>query len=140
LPSELCSSVFRSLSADQLESAVENWYDHVKLTDDARRRLRRVVRTYAEGKLQTAQQESERAARRIEQLKQEQQRLLHLSYRDLVDEDVLVAEQARIKGNGLRRSSGPRRPRTTARTSSRRWKRHCDSSSTPRPPTGPPAR
>lgn len=55
------------------------------------------VRRYADLKLRTAKTESERALRRLEALKQEQQRLLQLSYRDLVDEEVLAAEQVRIR-------------------------------------------
>jgi hypothetical protein len=59
--------------------------------------MRAAVRRYADLKLGTAKRESERAVRRLEALKQEQQRFLQLSYRDLVDDEVLAAEQVRIR-------------------------------------------
>ncbi len=88
----------RHLPVDEVEAAVENYYQrHVALDIVDQQRIRDSVARYAERKLRTAKRESERAERRVEALKQEQQRLLQLSYRDLVDEDVLAAEQARIK-------------------------------------------
>ena len=88
----------RHLPVDEVEHAVERYYQrHVGLTPAAQERVRVAVRRYADRKLATAEKESERAARRLEALKQEQQRLLQLSYQDLVDVDVLAAEQARIK-------------------------------------------
>lgn len=81
-----------------VESAVERYYGrHPWLTDDEQTRVRDRVRHYAELKLRTATRETERATRRLEGLKQEQQRLLQLSYRDLVDDEVLAAEQVRIR-------------------------------------------
>jgi hypothetical protein len=60
-------------------------------------RVRETVQAYATGRLTAAKAEAVRAERRLETLKAEQQRLLQLSYRDLVDDDVLAAEQARIR-------------------------------------------
>ena len=84
--------------AETIESEVEKFYrDYPWLTADEKTDIRAEVRQYADIKLKGAKREGERAARRLESLKQEQQRLLQLSYRDLVDEDVLAAEQARIR-------------------------------------------
>jgi site-specific DNA recombinase len=102
---------------DAVEAAVEHYYRrHQWLTDEEKKRVRAAVRRYADLKLRTAKQESERAVRRLEALKQEQQRLLQLSYRDLVDEEVLAAEQVRIRSErGSGRQMGqehcPRRRR-----------------------------
>ena len=89
----------RYLPVEEVEQAVERYYQRraVGFTPAAQERVRVAVGRYAERKLVTAEKESERAARRLEALQQEQQRLLQLSYQDLVDVDVLAAEQARIK-------------------------------------------
>ena len=89
----------RHLRVERVEEAVERYYrQHRWLTPDQQTAVRAAVRQYAGLNLQTAERETERAARRLDALKQEQQRLLQLSYRDLVDDDVLAAEQARIRG------------------------------------------
>jgi site-specific DNA recombinase len=86
------------LRADKVEEAVERHYGQYEwLSDREKAAVRAAVRRYADVKLKAATREAERAGRRLEALKQEQQRLLQLSYRDLVDEDVLAAEQARIR-------------------------------------------
>jgi site-specific DNA recombinase len=83
---------------DDVERAIERYYlRHVGLTAVAQTRIRAKVEGYAAKKLQIARREADRARRRIEQLKAEQQRLLQLAYQDLVDADVLAAEQQRIK-------------------------------------------
>lgn len=87
----------RYMPIDEIQAAVERYYAHIKLTATERARVRRVVERYAGGKQQTAQRESGRASRRLEELKHEQQRLLPMSYRDLVDDEVLAIEQERIK-------------------------------------------
>jgi site-specific DNA recombinase len=86
------------MPVDDVERAVERYYQrHVGLSPAAQERIRARVHHYAEQKLKAARHEAERASRRLDALKQEQQRLLQLSYQDLVDTDVLAAEQARIK-------------------------------------------
>lgn len=70
---------------------------HVKLSRSVQERIRARVHHHAAQKLTAARHEAERANRRLGELKQEQQRLLQLSYQDLVDTEVLAAEQTRIK-------------------------------------------
>jgi hypothetical protein len=48
--------------------------------------------------LAAAQSEVERARRRLDTLKQDQQHLVQLSYKGLVDDEVLASEQIRIRG------------------------------------------
>jgi site-specific DNA recombinase len=86
------------LHVDDVEQAVERYYQrHAGLTPSQQERIRVRVRDYAQRKLKLAHTEAERAERRLNELKQEQQRLLQLSYQGLVDNDVLAAEQTRIK-------------------------------------------
>ncbi len=59
--------------------------------------VRLAVGRYARDQLSNAQSEAERAKRRLDGLKAEQQKLLQLAYQELVDDDVLAAEQARIR-------------------------------------------
>lgn len=86
------------LHVDDVEQAIERFYQrHAGLTPAEQDRIRTRVHDYAQRKLKLAKKEAERAERRLSELQQEQQRLLQLSYQDLVDNDVLAAEQARIK-------------------------------------------
>ena len=81
-----------------VEVAVKRYYRrHQWLTEEKMNRLRATVRRYADLKLRTAKQKSERAAHRLKALKQEHQRLLQLNHRDLVDEEILAAKQIRIR-------------------------------------------
>jgi site-specific DNA recombinase len=81
-----------------VERAIERYHQRYTGMDRAAQdRVRAKVHDYAARKLKTARAEAERANRRLDALKHEQQRLLQLSYQDLVDTEVLAAEQARIK-------------------------------------------
>jgi hypothetical protein len=59
--------------------------------------VRVAVREHAESHMQTAQRESDRHARRLQELHREQQKLLHLFYKGSIGEEVLEAEQIRIE-------------------------------------------
>ena len=88
----------RYMPVAAIEALVERYYrEHELLTSTERADVRRAVQSFAGIKLEIAQQENDRAQLRLAQLKNEQQRLLQLHYRGLVDEDVLAAEQARIE-------------------------------------------
>lgn len=83
---------------DEVEAAVERHYEQFRwLTSHEQDSVRIAVQEYVATKLGAAEKEAERAARRLEALKQEQQHLLQLSFKGLVDDDVLSVEQARIK-------------------------------------------
>jgi site-specific DNA recombinase len=87
------------MAVEVVEAAVERYYMRTRWLSNAEQDcVRAAVGRYAELKLQTAEREIERASKRLEALKAEQQRLLQLSYRDLVDDEVLAVEQTRIRG------------------------------------------
>jgi site-specific DNA recombinase len=86
----------RHLSVSKVEKAIEIYYSRVRLTPAQLERVREAVREHAEGRMQVARQESERHARRLQELQREQQTLLQLAYKKSIDEDVLAAEQERI--------------------------------------------
>jgi site-specific DNA recombinase len=81
----------------KVEQAVERFYVGVRLTPSERQSVRQAVREYAEGLEATARTERERHDRRLTALQTEQRKLLHLYYRDQIDEQVLAEEQHRIQ-------------------------------------------
>ena len=87
----------RHLHVGDVEQAVERFYAHVCLTPREQQIVRAAVKLHASALLQTAKRESERHARRLEELQREQQKLLHLFYKGSVAEEVLAAEQDRIE-------------------------------------------
>lgn len=86
----------RHMAAGQVEVAVERYYVGVRLLPHQREAIRRAVRSYVTSLAENAGEEAARHARRLRQLQEEQQKLLHLYYRGMVDEDVLAAEQERL--------------------------------------------
>jgi DNA invertase Pin-like site-specific DNA recombinase len=86
----------RHIQTDQVEQAVERYYDSVTLTAGQRKAIRGEVERYAGALMQNAQSESARHASRLRELQKQQQKLLHLVYSGKVDEEVLAVEQARI--------------------------------------------
>jgi site-specific DNA recombinase len=87
----------RHLQVHHVEDAVERFYAGVCLTPRQQQIVREAVEKHAGALLQTAQRESERHARRLQELQREQQKLLHLFYKGSVAEEVLAAEQSRIE-------------------------------------------
>ena len=83
---------------ERVERGVEDHHlDYPWLTEAEQDRVRAAVEEFGRVQLRSAKGEAERATRRLESLKAEQQRLLQLAYRDLVDDEVLAAEQERIR-------------------------------------------
>jgi site-specific DNA recombinase len=80
-----------------VERAIVAYYAGISLTPDQQQSVRVAVREYAEGHMQVAQRESDRHARRLQELHREQQKLLHLFYKGSIGEEVLEAEQTRIE-------------------------------------------
>lgn len=87
----------RHIHIHNVERAVERYYRTVRLSASERQSVRKAVREHAETLMQTAQRESERHARRLQELQRQQQKLLHLVYKGSIDEEVLAAEQTRIE-------------------------------------------
>ncbi len=59
--------------------------------------VKEAIEGYATSKAAVAEREVAKAEKRLNDLKLEQQKLIQLSYRDLVSDDVLAAEQTRIR-------------------------------------------
>ena len=87
----------RHLLVGSVEKAVERYYANVRLTPRQQEIVRKAVQEHAQTLLETAQKESARHARRLQELQRQQQKLLHLFYKGSVDEEVLDAEQDRIE-------------------------------------------
>jgi site-specific DNA recombinase len=86
------------LSVEKVELAVERcWREYPWLTDAEKERVRTAVQRHSQRRLAAAKGEAGRAQRRIDALKAEQLQLLQLSYKGLVDDEVLAAEQIRIQ-------------------------------------------
>jgi hypothetical protein len=82
----------------QVETAVIDEYLRRKILSGAQReRIRVEIESLVGSLVDAAGREIARAQKRLNDLKDEQQKLLQLSYKGLVDEDVLAAEQARIR-------------------------------------------
>jgi site-specific DNA recombinase len=86
----------RHLLVSRVEKAVERYYAQVRLTPSELQAVRKAVSDYAAEQLGTAQRESARHERRLQDLQREQQKLLQLFYKNSIDEAVLGAEQERI--------------------------------------------
>ena len=80
-----------------VERAIVDYYAGIRLSARQQDTVRTAVREYAESHAQTAQRESDRHARRLQELHREQQKLLHLFYKGSIGEEVLEAEQIRIE-------------------------------------------
>src|ERR1700722_18606835 len=80
-----------------VERAIVDYYAGIRLTPDQQQAVRVAVREYADSHMQIAQRESDRHARRLQELHREQQKLLHLFYKGSIGEEVLEAEQTRIE-------------------------------------------
>lgn len=96
----------KHLSVEEIEHAIEGYYRHIELTPSACQEVRGALGEQLGARLEDARNQSEKHSRRLQELLNEQQKLLQLFYRDGVDEDVLQSEQQRI---------------STERTQAERW-------------------
>jgi site-specific DNA recombinase len=78
-----------------VERAIVDYYAGVRLTARQQQTVRVVVREYAESHMHTAQRESDRHARRLQELHREQQKLLHFFYKGSIGEEVLLHDVLR---------------------------------------------
>ncbi len=79
------------------EAAIERFYATVTLSKPEQDALRVAMKAYVEARSKIGRREIERQTRRLRELQAQQQKLVQLYYRDAVSEDVLRAEQQRIK-------------------------------------------
>ncbi len=85
------------LPVDAVERAIERYYRMIELTTAESEKVRRDLKEQIGGRLEAARKQSERHQRKLRDLQNEQQKLLQLFYKGGVDEEVLQAEQQRIK-------------------------------------------
>lgn len=85
------------MAVDKVEQAVERYYVGVRLTERERAALRDEVQRYADGREAAAERERARHESRLRELQMQQQKLLHLYFRDQISEELLGEEQRRIK-------------------------------------------
>ena len=84
-------------SAEAIERAVTEHYRTIRLSPQVRERVRADIREDADERSAVVTREIERHKRKIKKLENNQARLVQLSYRGLVSEDVLAAEQQRLE-------------------------------------------
>jgi hypothetical protein len=91
-----CGAAYAPVEA--VERAVEAEYqtDRASLSETERKLVRATVKAFVDAKAQTAVKESQRHARRLLELTDQQRKLVQLYYRDAIFEEVPRAEQERI--------------------------------------------
>jgi site-specific DNA recombinase len=82
---------------DLIERAVENHYRNVRLPKQVRESIWADVRRDANERTAVIERDSERHRRKIKTLQDNQARLVQLSYRGLVTDEVLAHEQQRLE-------------------------------------------
>jgi site-specific DNA recombinase len=90
-----CSSGHYNVS-DVEEKVAELWAT-LHLSAEIKDDIRRELTEYLEERAATVEREAQRHRQTIEQLKANQEKLVQMYYQDLVDEEVLRTEQARLK-------------------------------------------
>jgi DNA invertase Pin-like site-specific DNA recombinase len=87
----------RHLPVDSVEQAVARYYRSVELTPAECDAIRATLKGQVTARLEIARKQSEKHSRRLRDLQNEQQKLVHLYYGGKVSEEVLDAEQRRIE-------------------------------------------
>jgi site-specific DNA recombinase len=86
----------RYLQVDAVEKAVARYHETLLYTDEQQEQLRQTIRDFVTPRVEAARKQAENHRRRLEALKAEQKNLVQLSYKGLVDDEVLAEEQERI--------------------------------------------
>ncbi|MDQ6805031.1 MAG: recombinase family protein [Actinomycetota bacterium] len=85
------------LHVHKVEEAVVKYHATLTYSPEQQDRIRQAVRDYITPRVEEAKKQAGLHKRRLQDLQTEQRKLVQLAYKGLVDEDVLAAEQARIK-------------------------------------------
>lgn len=91
----------RHYAVPEVEEAVAAHYRTVRVTARVRERIWNDVRHDADERTAVVARDIERHRRKIKTLESNQARLVQLSYRGLVSEEVLASEQQRLEGEKL---------------------------------------
>jgi site-specific DNA recombinase len=85
------------LRVPAVEEAMVAYHATLTYTSEEQRRIRQAVRDFIAPRAKQARKQADTHQRRLRDLQAEQQRLVQLAYKNLVDDDVLAAEQDRIR-------------------------------------------
>ena len=84
------------LPVDEVEQAMSDYHASITYTADEQQRMRDAVRDYTQPRVEAAKKDAALHEHRLHDLQAEQQKLIQLSFKELIDDDVLQAEQERI--------------------------------------------
>ena len=82
---------------DLVEAEIEAHYATVQLNAEEREQVRQAITKDLDEKLATAQQEIERCQAVLEEIKEQERKLLHMHYEDRISDELFDEEQARIR-------------------------------------------
>jgi site-specific DNA recombinase len=82
---------------DLVEAAVEDHYANVPLSETEREEIRRAITDDLDNRIATVQQEIDNSRGVLEQLKEEERKLLQMHYQDRISGELFDDEQARIR-------------------------------------------
>ncbi len=93
----------RQLAAavEKVEDAVVRLHEYEWLSPAEQNALRQAVRTFAGAKTELAAKQVDQHKRRLQELTNQQQKLIQLYYQDAISVDALQAEQDRIEQEQL---------------------------------------
>ncbi len=84
------------LRVGEVEEAVVRYHHTITYTAEEQELLRDEIRRFATPRVDAAKKQAAIHERRLRELKAEQQKLVQLSFKELIDDEVLAAEQERI--------------------------------------------
>jgi site-specific DNA recombinase len=90
-----CPQVYQPV--DLVEAAIEDHYATVSFTETEREEIRRTVRDDLGERVATAQQEVERGQAVLEEIKEQERKLLHMHYEDRITGELFDDEQTRLR-------------------------------------------
>jgi site-specific DNA recombinase len=82
---------------DLVEAAIEAHYAGVSLSQAEREQIRQAITKDLDEKVATAQQEIARCQSVLEEIKEQERKLLHMHYEDRISGELFDSEQARIR-------------------------------------------
>ena len=85
------------LRVESVEEAMADYHAGLTYTAAQQQRIRQAVRDFVAPRVEQARKQAEAHERRLRELLAEQQQMAQLSYKGLIDDEVLALEQERIK-------------------------------------------
>jgi hypothetical protein len=110
------------MRVDEVEQAMIDYHAGLVYTDEQQDKIRQAVRDFIGPRVDQANKQAEIHKRRLRDLQAEQQKLVQLAYKELVDEDVLPPSRNASRPSAPQPATGLRRRSTRSMTSWRCWK------------------